>query len=140
MNETPIPLINYIMVGITSAMLAYVTAMEKQDDNDNSNAPEPEPEQEKEPEPDQEKEPEPESEQEQEKEPEPEPEPEPEQEPKKDTEYASQTDIPVAIPVSNSGGKHSKKHLKQSHHKTKTNRQSQINSHRKQTRNKKRHK
>ena len=38
MYDTPIPIINYVMVGITASVLAYATAMDVKDNNENSSA------------------------------------------------------------------------------------------------------
>ena len=36
MYDTPIPIINYVMVGITASVLAYATAMDIKSDNEDS--------------------------------------------------------------------------------------------------------
>ena len=38
MYDTPIPIINYVMVGITASVLAYATAMDVKDENDDNSS------------------------------------------------------------------------------------------------------
>lgn len=134
MYDTPIPIINYVMVGITASVLAYATAMDVKDENgDNSSATSSlpavsgwnpvEPEREYD------------SEYEKETETETEPEPEPEQ----DTQYveariadSSNTTEPAAQAMPVVGGKQNRK----KHKKTTIRKKKQINKNkRKHTRN-----
>ena len=128
MYDTPIPIINYVMVGITASVLAYATAMDVKDENgENSSATSSLPavsgSNPVEPERD--------SDSEYEKEPEPEPEP--------DTQYveariadSSNTTEPAAQAIPVVGGKQNRK----KHKKTTIRKKKQINKNkRKHTRN-----
>ena len=130
MYDTPIPIINYVMVGITASVLAYATAMDVKDENgENSSATSSLPavsgSNPVEPERD--------SDSEYEKEQEPEPEPEP------DTQYveariadSSNTTEPAAQAIPVVGGKQNRK----KHKKTTIRKKKQINKNkRKHTRN-----
>ena len=119
MYDTPIPIINYVMVGITASVLAYATAMDVKDNNENSSALSNLPSNSDESISN--------SESEQEPEEEPEPEPEPEQEEEQEPEEAearvantADNDEPVADARPVMGGKHNKKK-----HKKKTIRKKQ---------------